>query len=135
VTPTIRAGLLLFMATSAGASCAIPEERPANLAYITTTILAPRCGTATCHSTFKRQSDLVFDSVAGAQRTIADNGLVVICAEPPCETAPHDSPLLTVMTDGDSEGRRMPLDAPMANKDIALIAAWLTDGAAGYVAP
>jgi hypothetical protein len=29
----------------------------------------------------------------------------------------------------------MPLDAPLANKDIALIATWIEDGAFGYTQP
>ncbi len=115
--------------------CGIDETRPENLAYITTTILAPRCGTSTCHSEMKRQSGLVFDSVAGAQRSIALGGLVATCEEPPCETGPRDSYLLTVITDGDARGNRMPLDAPLANRDIALMATWITDGAAGYEPP
>lgn len=113
-------------------ACAVTDDRPETLEYITETILAPNCGTTTCHSAFKRQSGYAFDSVAGARAAISDGTLIATCATPPCDGADADSYLLTVMTTQDRAGNRMPLDQPIANKDIVLIAHWIADGAEGY---
>jgi hypothetical protein len=40
-----------------------------------------------------------------------------------------------VITDKDTFGYRMPLDHPLANKDIFLIGEWIQNGADGYVQP
>jgi hypothetical protein len=117
-------------------ACTVQDDRPQTLAYITQTILAPSCGTATCHSALKRQSELVLDSVAAAQESIARLRLVATCFRPPCDSdVIENSQLLTVITTGDSQLQRMPLDAPLPNKDIQLIADWIHNGAAGYVPP
>jgi hypothetical protein len=125
--------LALMCAMSA---CTVQDDRPQTLAYITETILAPSCGTATCHSALKRQSDLVYDSVAAAQDTIARRGQVGTCFQPPCDQdVIEGSYLLTVLTDKDYYGHRMPMDAPLPNKDIVLIHDWILNGAAGYKPP
>jgi len=114
------------------AGCNATEDRPETLAYITEAILAPSCGTATCHSAMKREFGYAFDSVAGAQESMA-LGLIAPCAEAPCP--PGNSYLIQVISTIDSRGNRMPLDAPLANKDIDLIATWIEDGAFGYTPP
>jgi hypothetical protein len=122
---------LAVFALVAVAACGT-DERPPTLGYITETILAPSCGVAECHSSLKRQSDYVFDSVASAQDSIKNGNLIAVCDAPPCEDAPGASYLLTVITDGDSAGNRMPIDQPLPNLDAVLIARWITDGAPGY---
>jgi len=114
------------------AACNTDDDRPATLAYVTETILAPNCGVAECHSSLHRQSNYVFDSVAATQISIKNGNLIVTCETPPCPSAPGGSYLLTVITDGDVEGNRMPLDEPLPNLDAVLIANWIIDGAPGY---
>ncbi len=127
--------LCLLVPLGAIAACDVTDDRPETLAYVTETVLAPNCGTAECHSAMKKQSNYVFDSVAGAQASIAGGDLVATCATPPCDDADAGSYLLTVITTKDVEGNRMPRDQPLANKDIVYIASWITDGADGYVPP
>jgi hypothetical protein len=125
-----RAALLVVIA-----ACTTEDPRPQTLAYITETILTPYCAAAPCHSTTKQQSDLVFDSVEAAQASIASYPLVMTCATPPCDDAPGQSYLLTVITTVDSQGNRMPLDEPLPNLDAVLIANWIRAGAPGYSSP
>ncbi len=120
---------------AATAACDVTDDRPETLAYITETILAPSCGTAECHSSMVKQKGYAFDSVENAQDAIASLPLIDVCATPPCAGADANSYLLTVITTKDVEGDRMPLDEPLANKDIVLIANWITDGAEGYTPP
>jgi hypothetical protein len=130
-----RSWLWSLVPLGAIAACNVVDDRPETLAYVTETVLAPSCGLAECHSAMKRQSNYVFDSVAGAQASIAGGHLVATCALPPCENADASSYLLTVISTQDVEGDRMPRDQPLANKDIVYIASWITDGADGYVPP
>ena len=114
------------------ASCNVTDDRPPTLGYITETILAPNCGVAECHSSLKRQSTYAFDTVANAQASIKSGDLIATCPGAPCPSSPGDSYLLTVITNEDSFGNRMPLDEPLPNVDAVLIAQWLTDDAPGY---
>jgi hypothetical protein len=129
-------------------ACTTTDDRPETLAYITETILAPNCGGAECHSASKRQSNYAFDTVEGTQaaltRSLAPGGgpaLVRTCEmlpDPkitPCYEADAASYLLTVITNADQFGNRMPLDQPLANLDTVLIAHWIRDGAPGFTHP
>jgi hypothetical protein len=124
---------LIFLAFAAVVACNVTDDRPETLAYITETILEPSCGTAECHSAMKAEKHYVFDSVDAARTSLQDS--VVTCDEPPCTTAPAGSYLLTVITQKDDEGNRMPLDMPLSNKDIVLIEQWILDGSPGLEAP
>src|SRR5512141_787389 len=104
------------------AACSTTDDRPRTLAYITESVLTPYCSGAECHSSAKRQSSYVFDSVAEAQASIASGALVDVCAAPPCDDSPGRSFLLTVITQKDTFGNRMPLDEPLPNLDSVLIA-------------
>ena len=119
------------------ASCGITDDRPQTLAYITETILGPSCATAECHSSMRRSYDYAFDTVAHAQASFDLNpDLIPVCMEPPCSDAATNSYLLKILTsESDIEGNRMPLRAPLANKDIFFIATWIQNGAPGYTAP
>lgn len=121
----------IFLAFATLVACNVTDDRPETLAYITETILKPSCATAECHSAMKAQNGYVFDSVAAANTSLQPP-MVLTCDEPPCTKAPAGSYLLTVISKADDEGNRMPLDQPLANKDIALIAQWLLDGAPGF---
>lgn len=123
--------LVLIGALLGGASgaCGVTDDRPRTLEYITQTILAPTCADAECHSAFKREVGDQFDTVEAARRTIVNNQLV----DP---GSPRSSLLYSSITTGapgilSSGTVRMPFDAPMPDADVALIAAWITDGAEG----
>jgi hypothetical protein len=124
---------LIFLAFATLVACNVTDDRPETLAYITETILKPSCGTAECHSAMKAEKNYVFDSVDAARKSLQD--IVATCDEPPCTTAPAASYLLTVITQQDVEGNRMPLDVPLANKDVVLIEQWILDGSPGLVEP
>lgn len=116
---------------SAAGACGVTDDRPRTLEYITDTILAPTCAAAECHSAFKQEVGDQFDTVEATRQSILNNGLV----------APGDpvgSPLIQSMTTGypsllnpGSGNVRMPFDAPMPDADVALIAAWIQEGAHG----
>ena len=130
--------VVLAACACALAACGITDDRPQTLAYITETILAPNCASAECHSSMKRAYGFAFDTVANAQASFASKPtLIPPCKdEPPCADADTASYLLKILTsDQDVYGNRMPLDAPLANKDIFLIATWIEYGAAGYTQP
>ena len=104
------------------ASCGTTDDdRPQTLENITMTILAPSCGNAQCHSSFRQEAGYAFDTVEASEESIEDGGLV---------------------NPGDAEGSllhlvlvrtldRMPYDQPLAKPDIALIKAWIDNGADG----
>jgi len=136
------------------AACAVTDDRPETFAYINETILAPSCGTTLCHSAMKKAGGYAFDSLANtaasfalsnAPPRIAYERLIVTCdrvmnPQPsPCDQAIQESFLMTVMTTGSSPNgidpnrpNRMPLDQPLASKDLVFIADWIRNGADGY---
>jgi hypothetical protein len=106
--------------------CTETDDRPQTLAYITETILAPNCATAECHSNLKQQSTVILDTVEHAHATLNNpNHNDVVPGDP------DNSYLLEVITTQDQFGNRMPLDHPLANKDIYLIKQWIVNGADG----
>lgn len=104
------------------------DDRPLTLEYVTTTVLAPSCGNAQCHSSFRRAEDYAFDTVEATRATLESYTLVI-----PGE--PESSLLFQVLisTGGDGPGvlPRMPYDQPLPNADIALIERWIQVGAPG----
>ena len=126
--------LVLVGALFAGA-CGTTDDRPRTLSYITETVLAPTCASAECHSAFKREVGDQFDTVEATRVSIVANGLV---AYPDIgdTVTPADSLLIQTMTIGFQSRYgngmvRMPYDAPMPDADIALISAWISEGAKG----
>jgi hypothetical protein len=109
------------------AACGIePDTRPETLDYVVEAILAPDCGRGGCHSSDTRAHDLEFDTIAAASaalQTRQRNQMMVVPG------SPTTSFLVTVLTDSQSP---MPPDVPLPNADIALITAWIADGAAGF---
>jgi hypothetical protein len=126
------AALKVCAFVTAMVGCATDDDRPLSLAYVTETVLTPYCSLPECHSSLRRQSGYVFDSVAATQISLKDGDLVDVCDTPPCYNAPGESYLLTVITNGDTHGHRMPLDQPLPNLDSVYIARWITAGAPGY---
>lgn len=117
---------LLWIAIAFGSACATgPDTRPETADYIIEAILVPYCGRGGCHSAETRAHDLAFDTIAGsiaAMKTQQRGQQLVVPGSP---TA---SRLVTVLSDS---GAIMPPDVPLPQKDIDLIARWITDGAAG----
>jgi hypothetical protein len=140
---------LALLATCTLIACANPVTDPRegnedeSLAYITETIFVPYCATAECHSTFKQADGYVFDTVEGAQSTIAKYNLIT-CANAasydPCDVSADPSGKVSPMTElvqiisaSGYNNLRMPYDQSMPRNDVYFITQWLIDGANGYV--
>jgi len=113
---------------SAAGACGVTDDRPRTLEYITQTILEPTCAAAQCHSAFKREVGDEFDTVEATRQSIVVNGLVT--------PGDPNSYLIQSLTIGvrsmfGSNMVRMPFDAPMPDADVALIRAWIAEGARG----
>jgi hypothetical protein len=102
------------------------DQRPRNLDYITEAILAPSCGAATCHSTFKGADGFVFDTIEGARATFqGDDQLIRF------DDDASSSGLVLNLTLEQPGAPRMPLNASIPDADIALIEDWIGFGAPG----
>jgi hypothetical protein len=113
---------LVLVAAAATAACdQTDNNRPATLEYITEAILQPSCAQSVCHSTYKMEFGYAFDTVEAARRSINDHSLVQ-------ESDSQSSLLYNVLI---RKVKRMPYDAPLLDKDIALIKQWIDDGAPG----
>ncbi len=99
------------------------DQRPLNLDYITETILAPSCGAAQCHSTFKQAAGFVFDTIDGARAAFQNDRKLFEGDERPG--------LIFNLTLEQAGAPRMPYDAPLPDVDIALIEKWMKAGAPG----
>jgi len=132
--------LLLVTTCGALAACQVTDDRPPTLAFITETILAPSCGTAECHSAMKRQNQFAFDSVAGAQDALATGllgctvGGVYLdpCSDDQSEVPSAGTTELITVLNSNVFGKRMPVDQPLANKNIVFLEQWIASGAEGY---
>jgi hypothetical protein len=119
-----RTCLGLAAAAAVVASCAVDPRDP-SWPQISTSIIAPSCGTAGCHSALAGTAGIVLDSADAGYASLVD---------PPDGLGPFvvagdlESPLLYLLR-GDEVGR-MPPDGPLPDADIALIEAWILAGAA-----
>lgn len=105
------------------------DERPRNLDYITTAILAPSCGAATCHSSFRQTRGLVFDTVDDARITFQNDDPQLIGFN---DGDPTKTPVLVLnLTIEQAGAPRMPYDKPLPDADVELIEDWLRNGAPG----
>lgn len=115
---------LVFVGAIALVACnQTDNNRPATLEYITEAILQPSCAQYDCHSSFRQEKTYAFDTVAMAKQSLSR---IVV------STDPEASLLYVVLT---RTIKRMPYDAPLADKDIALIKTWIEDGAPGLDLP
>jgi len=109
-------------------ACGVDEDdRPKTLEYVTAAVLAPNCGNAQCHSSFRRAEDYAFDTIEETRITIQTYAGLVIAGD-------AESSLLyrvLVSDGGENQVPRMPYDQPMADKDVRLIYDWIDRGAAG----
>lgn len=102
------------------------DQRPRNLDYITEAILAPSCGAATCHSSFKAADGFVFDTVDAARATFQNDEILLRF-----DDDPSNAGLVLNLTVEQPGAPRMPLNAPIPDADIALIQDWIGFGAPG----
>lgn len=101
----MRTPLLVAALLASVASCGTEtDDRPPTADYLTAAIFRPACGTAACHSSATGRSGRVLDTVAGV-----------------CDANGRLPLALTVAKDSD---KRMPLDSPLPDADIALIFHW-----------
>lgn len=115
---------LVLVAVVAATACTQTENnRPATLEYITLAILQPSCAQHVCHSSYRMEKGLAFDTVELAR--ISLEGLVT-------PGQPESSLLYSVLT---RTALRMPYDAPLPEKDIELIETWIANGAPGLEEP
>jgi hypothetical protein len=115
---------LVLVAVVAAAACTQTDNnRPPTLEYITLAILQPSCAQHVCHSSYRMEKGLAFDTVELSRMSLA--GIVT-------PGAPDSSLLYSVLT---RTVLRMPYDAPLPQKDIDLIATWIANGAPGLEEP
>jgi hypothetical protein len=113
---------LLLLSLLAATGCGTEEDsRPASLAYIQQAILEPSCASAACHSSFNQRSMRVFDDPETVHIMVIGSGVT------PFDSS--DSLLINFYLRGDDPEFRMPLDAPLPDADIDLIARWIDAGA------
>jgi hypothetical protein len=113
------------------AACGTEEDqRPRTVEYITQAILAPNCGNAQCHSSFRKAEGYVFDTVEQAKLSLAGGlvGAVAPNVRGELEGDGASSLLFHVLT---RPVDRMPWDQPLPDADIDLIVRWIDFGAPG----
>lgn len=113
----MRSGLAFVLLLAACGTT--PDERPVTLEVVALSVLAPSCGQVQCHSSTTRIQGYAFDTLAGAASAL--RRLV--------GTSASRSKIIEVMRA--SGGERMPPDAPLAEEDIQLVAAWIDAGSPG----
>jgi hypothetical protein len=104
--------LCLSLVAACGTS---PDDRPATLEVVALSVLAPSCGQVQCHSSSTNLEGYAFDTLSGARAALK-------------RLVPNGKLMDVLTASGD---KRMPADTPMDEKDIALIQAWIDDGAQG----
>jgi hypothetical protein len=121
---------LIWLTAIALAGCGTQnDQRPRTVEYITQAILAPSCGNAQCHSSFRNADGYAFDTVENAQQSLM--GLVGAITlddrnEPLGDAS--SSRIIEVLT---RTIDRMPYDQPLPDADIELIGRWIDFGAPG----
>jgi hypothetical protein len=122
---------LIWLPALALAACGTEDDqRPRTVEYITEAVLAPQCGNAQCHSSFRNAKGYAFDTVERSQQSLADllqGNITLNAKEEPQGDAPS-SFLINVLT---RTKDRMPYDQPLPEPDIALISRWIDFGAPG----
>jgi hypothetical protein len=122
---------LLLAGALAAAGCAdTTDERPATFEYVVNAVLAPSCGTATCHNAMTRREGYAFDTIAGARASMLKD-LVPIGGAVPDEVEFTKLHLVLTVDTGDEFNTRMPIDSPLPQADIDLIDRWIGEGAVG----
>jgi hypothetical protein len=121
----------LLLAAACGTN---QDDRPLELDYLTAAIFEPSCGTTQCHSSYVQAGGLVLDTPAHVRRTLIGGGLIQFDSGQYDPDSPRNAGLITWITQIDPFGRgigRMPFDAPIPNKDVALLEEWISVQAPG----
>lgn len=116
------------------AACDSVDDRPLELEYLTQAILQPSCGVTQCHSTFRQAATNVFDNPDGARRSLVGNALIRLDSAKYDPEDPGNADLIVWITEINPFGKdigRMPLDAPLPNKDVYLLREWIQNKAPG----
>jgi|SRR6187402_1184229 len=105
------------------------DQRPRSVQYITEAILAPNCGNAQCHSSFRNVEGLAFDTVEEAQRSLVGlvGGITLNDRDEPQGDGASSRLYIALTRTVD----RMPYDQPLPDPDIELIERWIDFGAPG----
>jgi len=119
---------LFFAGTLLALGACGAEEGPGNqrfltLEYVTEGVLAPSCGNAQCHSSFRNEGGYAFDTVSAAKRSL----------EPIVNPDDPDASLLMIVLT--RAINRMPYDQPLPAPDIAYLRRWIAAGAEGLDLP
>ena len=102
-----------LVALVAAAGCGTEgDDRPATAEYIVPAVFRPSCGTAACHSSQTGRKGLALDTIESTCDTISDESY---------------SPLYQWTIGDGLNGRRMPLDSPLPEADIALMQRWFDE--------
>jgi hypothetical protein len=127
--------LCTALALAALAACGTTtDDRPRTIEYVTEAILAPTCGQAQCHSSFRQARNDVFDTVVNARRSLVVNGLITFDSNQYNPDNPASAQLIVWITQTDPNGLgigRMPYDQPMPNEDVAFLERYIQEGAPG----
>jgi hypothetical protein len=108
------------------AACAAEDPRDPTWDVISSAIMQPRCGTASCHSSLAQTSSLILDSRDAGYRTLVTMppdgyGSFVIAGDP-------EGSALVYLLRGQEVGR-MPPDSPLPRIDVELVERWIAEGA------
>jgi hypothetical protein len=119
------------------AACGVEtDDRPLEVDYLTSAILAPSCAQAQCHSSFARKADLAFDTPDHVRESLLQPGADALLSfdsgrYDPRPYEPSAKPhLITWITNIDPFAKgvgRMPFDTPLPDKDVALLAEWIRE--------
>ena len=115
------------------AGCDDAGDRPSSWTYVHTTIIAPACATAGCHSTLAAAASLDLSSPNGAYAFLTGR----VCGEPvgpgspPRNYVDPGSPEFSqLIYQLRGEGRdQMPPDVPLPEVEIRLVESWILEGA------
>lgn len=95
-----------------------PDERPLTLEVVTIEVLAPSCGQVQCHSTTTMTEGYAFDTIAASRASLIKLNV---------DSSAFFGGTLFEVLDG-VNGTWMPFDAPLAEQDYDLLAAWVAAG-------
>jgi hypothetical protein len=94
-----------------------PDDRPATFEFVSLEVLAPACATVACHSSSTNARGFAFDTLDASRQALRS---LVIAGNA------RGSQLIDVL-----KRNKMPPDEPMADQDVALLEAWINNGAQG----
>ena len=113
--------------------CDSPNDRPTDFRYLHTTIVAPSCATASCHSAMTKQAGIDLSTVDGAYTVLTGltcRQLPMVGDTPGNYVIPGDPERSKLMYQlrGDNT-HIMPPDIPVPATEITEIENWIVEGA------